>query len=221
MSEDMELEYVVLTLDDLDDVADFLAKYFYPREDLSLGTGLTQVDPTAGLWGQKLRKSLTSGVSVGVRERSSRRLVAVLTADIMTSPSELTEAEYGSDPMAKIFRVLEIGWLKFNIFQDPGVERILELDRACVHPDYCRRGIFTALVQKCIDLAHNDCQIVRLETTSLFSEKACVRLGFETRAIVDYSTLEDGLLDLSKMYSKVMKIMTKPLSAKPAEVPCI
>ncbi|XP_071536362.1 uncharacterized protein [Panulirus ornatus] len=176
-------------------------------------TGIKQVDPTVGLEGHVTRECLVSGTSVGVRVKTTRKLVAVSTCDTLTSAPELTEATYGSDPLAGMFRLDALCWKLVDVFQDPGVEKILEVDRVCVHPDYCRRGILKEMIKRCMVLgARQGCQLAHAIATSPYTERACLTLGFETRGALDFHTVEEDLIDLSVQAHKVTKIMSKRLS---------
>ncbi|XP_069936055.1 uncharacterized protein [Cherax quadricarinatus] len=79
MSEVRELEYVVLTMEDYNDVIHFLGTYFYPRSNSILGASCSP-EAALNVDVKHIQLCLTSGLSTGARDKATRNLVAVLMA---------------------------------------------------------------------------------------------------------------------------------------------
>lgn len=54
---------------------------------------------------------------------------------------------YDFCPQRKTLELIKRVKELFDPFQDPDVDRVLELDLLCVHTDYCRRGIAGKMVE--------------------------------------------------------------------------
>ncbi|XP_069181300.1 uncharacterized protein [Procambarus clarkii] len=211
-----ELEYVMLTPDHLDDVFQLLVNHFYPRENFTLGLGFSP-ETKLNMDRQFIRTCLESGLSVGAREKSTRRLIGIMLNSIITADSlpKPTLSTNSTEAEIKYARFSKLKGSLVDIFQDPGVNRVLNLSRGCVHPNYGRRGVMTKLIQMSFDLGiKQSCQLARAGVSSLYTEKALLRLGFKVRAALDFQTLEENLLDLSRMYYKKFKVMTNSLSSR-------
>nr|XP_045603438.1 uncharacterized protein LOC123761454 [Procambarus clarkii] len=214
MSEATELEYVVLTPDDLDDVIHLLVNHYYSRENIRLGAGMsaaTKMDE------QYIPGCLRSGLSTGARDERTGRLVGVVLSYSATpqAPQLKDVVTYITEAELKVLKVKTILEGMLDLSEDRGVECVQRLTRFCVQPDYGSRGVARMLVQKSMDLgAKQGCQLAYLRATSPYTQKLCDRLGFDTRAILDLSTLEEGLLDLSRVTCKTFKVMTKNLTPK-------
>ncbi|XP_069181830.1 uncharacterized protein [Procambarus clarkii] len=209
-----ELEYMGLNLEDLDDVSDLLVNHFYPRDIITLGLGFSP-ENRLNLDLPHIRTSLASGLSVGAREKSTRRLVGVILNYIFTADStpkqtlknNNTEAEMME---ARFRKVLAIMTDKIECAEEGSV---MCSSRACAHSDFGRRGILTKLAEMIVIIgSQHGFQMITSIVTSPFTEKMLQRLGCKVETTFDFCTLEEGLLDLSRMDQKQFKIMTKYLS---------
>ncbi|XP_069181345.1 uncharacterized protein [Procambarus clarkii] len=211
-----EQEYLGLTLEHLDDVCDLLVNHFYPRDIITLGLGLSPENRlTLDL--PHIRTCLASGLSVGAREKSTRRLVGVLlnyifiadSAPKQTLKNYTTEAEM---MQARFRKVLVIMTDKIDC---PEEGSVMCSSRACVHSDFGQRGIISKLTEKSVIIATKQgFKMTSLIMTNPRVEKMFLRLGYKVHTTFDFCTLEEGLLDLSCMDHKQFKIMTNSLSPK-------
>ncbi|XP_069181825.1 uncharacterized protein [Procambarus clarkii] len=81
-----EVEYMVLSLEHLDEVSDLLVNHFYTRDIITSGLRFSPENRlTLDL--PHIRKCLASGLSVGAREKSTQRLVGVILNLIFTADS--------------------------------------------------------------------------------------------------------------------------------------
>ncbi|KAG7161587.1 uncharacterized protein LOC121874883 [Homarus americanus] len=211
-----ELEFFVLTPQNLDEVMDFQARYFYPRNNLCLGLGMslkTKMDEG------HVRRSLASGMSVGVREKATQKQVAQSLASMITADySFLYNATKYSTKLEKSYAlIVNKVWRQLDVFQDAGVDQVQYLTRGCFQPDYPRRGVTLKMMQMNLELgSEQGCRIACGISSSLKAEKCFIKAGFDVRTNLDLRTLEDGLVDLSRMGHKHMKGFTKKLSPEAA-----
>nr|XP_053637666.1 uncharacterized protein LOC128692545 [Cherax quadricarinatus] len=208
MSEVQELEYVVLTLEDHDDVVHFLVNYFYPRNNVVIASRCSsEAALSADL--KHIEVCLTSGLSTGARDKTTKTLVAIVLACDYEHCVEVPQKPENED---EIFRARNIIRNLTDEVVDTKKDRILYCTRICVHPDYGRQGVSTKILELCLDAGIKQgftlaCAI----SGNPFSETTCLRLGFQNTRTLDVNTLEKGLFDLSRMNYKIFKFFTKHL----------
>ncbi|XP_069181342.1 uncharacterized protein [Procambarus clarkii] len=164
-----EVEYMVLSLEHLDEVSDLLVNHFYTRDIISLQTSGLRFSPENRLTLDlpHIRKCLASGLSLGAREKSTQRLVGVILNLIFTADSPPKPTLKNNNTEAEML----------------------------------------------VTIASNQgFQMITTVVTNPFAEKVLLRLGCKVQTTFDFHTLEEGLLDVSRMDQKQFKIMTKYLS---------
>ncbi|XP_069181343.1 uncharacterized protein [Procambarus clarkii] len=110
-------------------------------------------------------------------------------------------------------RFCKIAAIMTNKIDCPEDGRVLYSSRACAHSDFGRRGILMKLGEMLVTIASNQgFQMITTVVTNPFAEKVLLRLGCKVQTTFDFHTLEEGLLDVSRMDQKQFKIMTKYLS---------
>ncbi|XP_069181346.1 uncharacterized protein [Procambarus clarkii] len=209
-----EVEYMVLSLEHLDEVSDLLVNHFYTRDIITSGLRFSPENRlTLDL--PHIRKCLASGLSVGAREKSTQRLVGVILNLIFTadSPPKPTLKNNNTEAEMMESRFCKIAALMTNKIDCPEDGRVLYSSRACTHSDFGRRGILMKLGEMLVTIASNQgFQMITTVVTNPFAEKVLLRLGCKVQTTFDFHTLEEGLLDVSRMDQKQFKIMTKYLS---------
>ncbi|XP_071516620.1 arylalkylamine N-acetyltransferase-like 2 [Panulirus ornatus] len=214
MNEVSDLVYVVLTPGDWHDVLDLLKNHFYTRENLRLGAGIDPAQPVTASEKKYIRTGLTTEVSVGAREKTTGRLVAVLIGIIITAddPHSYQAHENVTEEERRLVRAMQMLPNVTDMFQEEGVESVLLITRMCVHPDHGRRGVARRMTQIAIDIAtKKGFQLAFSRTACLHTEKLFSSLGFQTHAVLDYRTRTDDLLDLSRMSHHQVAVMAKRL----------
>nr|XP_053635490.1 uncharacterized protein LOC128690792 [Cherax quadricarinatus] len=208
MSEVRELEYVVLTLKDIDDVAQFLVNHFYPRNNVILGT---RCSPETALSADlhHIHLYLTSGLSTGARDKVTKNLVAVM---LSCNYEHYAEATQNPENEVRVLRAWHIIRKLIDLVVDTRKDRILFAARICVDPDYVHQGVSTKIAKLCLDLGTKQgFTLACANAISPNTDKACLLLGIENVKTVNINTLEDGIFDLSRMSYKILKIFTKQL----------
>ncbi|XP_069181350.1 uncharacterized protein [Procambarus clarkii] len=141
-----EVEYMVLSLEHLDEVSDLLVNHFYTRDIITSGLRFSPENRlTLDL--PHIRKCLASGLSVGAREKSTQRLVGVILNLIFTadSPPKPTLKNNNTEAEMMESRFCKIAALMTNKIDCPEDGRVLYSSRACTHSDFGRRGILMKL----------------------------------------------------------------------------
>ncbi|XP_069936500.1 uncharacterized protein [Cherax quadricarinatus] len=208
MGEVPELEYVVLTMEDYEDVTHFLLNYYYPRNTVALGTRCSP-ETALSVDLKHIQLCLTSGLSVGARDKATKNLIAMSLA---SNYEHYAEATQNPEHEVGILRAWYITRKLMDEVVGTKRERIVYGTRICVLPDYSHLGVSTKVAKLCLDLCiKQGYTLACTNTINLYAEKASLRLGFENVKTVDLSTLEEGIFDLSRMDYKILKIFIKRL----------
>ncbi|XP_063865716.1 arylalkylamine N-acetyltransferase-like 2 [Scylla paramamosain] len=215
------LKYSILKEEESQEVVDFLAEHFFPREPLSTGLHMTYKDnmewiPNSVLeWAQ-------SGVSVIARVPDTGKIGGILLATILTREQTTTYQHALNSPKTKVktlhtvLSVLETAVDFFKCYQN--VDRILELAMITVPEKMGGRGVGRRLVQESERLGcQKGCQLATSQATAVPSQRLLQRLGYESLYTMDYTTFEiagERVFDVDKMLgttsAKVMVHEFKP-----------
>ncbi|XP_063596542.1 arylalkylamine N-acetyltransferase-like 2 [Penaeus indicus] len=223
MGGDEDIEYFLLRPEDFNQVTALVDDDYLTREPLNLGAHSQNVgaqstaSSAVGATGWYLKKCLVSGVSFGARDRETGALVGVRLAYVKTrSDSAAEEAADGEKTEVEIrgLGVVEEVGSKVDLFQDPGVEKVLYMYLLSVRRDYCNRGIGRKLVQAATERGKDlGCQLAFATITNVLSGRIFAGVGYETRYTLDMTTPEgDRGFDLSAMEGNTsIQAMTKRL----------
>nr|XP_053653953.1 uncharacterized protein LOC128703351 [Cherax quadricarinatus] len=208
MSEVRELQYVVLTLKDHDDVTHFLVNHFYPRDNIIIGSRCSR-KTALSVDHKHIQMCLTSGLSTGARDKTTKNLVAVM---LSCNYKYCFEAPQNPEDEVGILRVRHKIRKLMDEVVDTRKDRIVFCTRICVHPDYGHQGVATKIMKLCLNLSTKQGFTLACgDTSNPNTERICLRLGFKNVKAVKVNTLEEGIFDLSPINYKILKFFTKRL----------
>ncbi|XP_064080937.1 uncharacterized protein LOC135197774 isoform X1 [Macrobrachium nipponense] len=217
------LIYSDLRVEDSEDVVNFMAQHFYPREPLSTGLHMTYDDNKEWIH-SSVREWVRSGASVVARDPATERLAGTILATVLTRDQSNTFEEALKSPKTKVrtlhtvLSVLEAAVDFFSRYEK--VDKILELAMITVPEEYSGRGVGRRLVQESENRGLKlGCQLATAQATAVPSQRLLYRLGYESLYTMDYTTFEiagDRVFDMDRMLgtpsAKVMaKIIDKDL----------
>ncbi|XP_063596605.1 uncharacterized protein LOC134773339 [Penaeus indicus] len=206
------IEYVVLGREAFEEVAKLINDEFLTREPLSMGSRLSG-SATEGAIGSGLKKCLDSGVTIGAKDASTGALVGVRLSYIQTKGDD-SHVEPTNEFEKRVLGIVSEAGSKVDVFQDPGVEKVLYMYMLSVRRDYGGRGIGKKLVQVTMERGKElGCQLAFTTITNVLSGRIFLGLGYETRYTLDMATPEgDRGMDLEAMDgNRTVRIMTKRL----------
>ncbi|XP_042893070.1 arylalkylamine N-acetyltransferase-like 2 [Penaeus japonicus] len=212
MGDAKDIVYVILGPEDFDDVAKLITDDFLTREPLSMGSRMSY-SARDGAVGSGIKKCLDSGVTVGARDANTGVLAGVRLSYIQTE-ADSSETKFTNEFEKKVLGIVVEAGSKVNVFQDPGVDKVLYMFMLSVRHDYGGRGIGKKLVQMSMERGKAlGCQLAFTTVTNVVSGRIFLGLGYETRYTLDMSTPGgDRGLDLSAMEgNRTVRIMTKRL----------
>nr|XP_027229275.1 uncharacterized protein LOC113821044 [Penaeus vannamei]XP_027229276.1 uncharacterized protein LOC113821044 [Penaeus vannamei] len=209
---DSSFSFFILNSQDFEEVRAFLALYFFPKEPLTIGARCEGEVDLSDL----ILKCVSSGVSVGARDKATGELVGVRLSSILSSKPK-TEPPPDSIPpeVAKVINMLNHLWEAVDVFEDPGVERIMKSDILTVHTGYNGRGLARAMVERSERLAKGrHCHLLYTQPTNAISARIFSQRGYDTRYTIDLDTLLDDqgkrVFDTSLMFgNNVIRVMSK------------
>ncbi|XP_027219879.1 uncharacterized protein [Penaeus vannamei] len=206
------IEYVVLGPEAFEEVAKLINDEFLTREPLSMGSRLNG-SATEGAIGTGLKKCLNSGVTIGAKDTSTGTLAGVRLSYIKTKADQST-LQPKTEFEKKVLGIVDEVGAKVDLFEDPGVEKVLYMFMLSVRREYGGRGIGRRLVEVTMERGKAlGCQLAFTTITNVLSGKIFLGLGYETRFTLDMASPEgDRGMDLAAMDgNKTVRIMTKRL----------
>jgi len=132
-----------------------------------------------------LKTCLKSGLSLGVREKSSNGLVGIMLNKVLTPTDKITfdhtDGETSNKQiliLSEIFKEVEHD---VDIFVKYKVERVLELAILCVDRKYSGRGIGKMLIEKSEELGlNNGCQLANVQASNIATQSMFKKRNYET-----------------------------------------
>ncbi|XP_076043210.1 uncharacterized protein LOC143026535 [Oratosquilla oratoria] len=214
-----DLEYGVTKPEDVDELNQFLAESFFPREPMTMGLEMTWEDhrkwvtDSMGVWA-------SCAASFLVRDKSKgNRIVGVRLSKFAGRDSGLTfeEGLKTATGKTKIFlNILCEMESAINVFEDESIDKALDFVILCVHKDYVGKGIATKLVEMAEKRGKElGAQIVGVQATNCISQNLFKKMGYTVRKTVVYGTyeFEGKRVFNTSLQGKTtcLQILTKPL----------
>ncbi|XP_047497142.1 arylalkylamine N-acetyltransferase-like 2 [Penaeus chinensis] len=209
-----DFDFLLLTPGDFGEVTEFLAKEYFTREPLTLGTQSKDIRPTEGRIGADIRKCLESGASMGVRHRPTGELVGVSTC-IFESQEKSSTPTHPANELTLFYRMYDEVMKGVEVFEEKEVNKVLSVYMLGVHRGFVGRGLGQRLVELCVAKGvERGCQRSVVCITSKFSYKIFAKLGYEVRHCLDLTSLgPDWGVDTSLMNGNTLvSVMAKRLS---------
>jgi len=180
--------------DRYDEFMDHISRDFFPRESLALGSGLVKnhtADEVREVFGQYL----SHGISLAVIDRRTDRIVATALnrfVDQSDPPPSAQDIQELPPELQSIFAFLAHLEDGYDVYEQCGAQRGIELLFLCVQDGYGGRGIARKLTEETIDLAakQSDVAFVESNPTAPATCHLFRSLDFETVSEmrpVDYS----------------------------------
>ena len=189
--------------EDVEEVSEFLLKYFFAEEPLGQSLNLDP-DKEVRPWLSKMvEHEIREGISVVVRLRSPEgaptgcgEMVAVCLNDVEREVNDaedvtiFTFVERDTQPsMWKITRVLDDLLAGQDLFARYQVDALVTCQMLCVDPRFGGRGLAKKLIQLTEDLTTmSGYSLIISEATSEFSARAFLKSGFHREKTIQYAT---------------------------------
>ncbi|XP_053645563.2 uncharacterized protein [Cherax quadricarinatus] len=212
MAGDLEnTELVMLTPGDFEEVSQLMEHHFLKRNPLCIAAKET----TPACYGESLdvimKLTLDSGLSVGAREKKTKKLVAILLATKRVDRLRKNDSHKLRKQQCVVHSVLAM--INVDAAKLESITSYLCLEFVCVHPDYTGRGLARTMIQKVLNM-DRECGVeaVCVQVANASVDRICSRLGFETVKSLDLKTIADEFgLDLSLIPQEetIIKLMIK------------
>ncbi|KAG7172046.1 hypothetical protein Hamer_G001022 [Homarus americanus] len=142
-----DIELVMLTIDDYEEVVQLYGEQYLKRNPLAKVCKETTLKDQGESQVKDIKRTLDSGLSIGVRDKTTKVLVGLRLSAIFHVDKTSTCYVGDENEPSKTYRVLA----RYSPFgkeiKDLGVTTVLELYAVCVHKDYCRRGIAAMIIK--------------------------------------------------------------------------
>ncbi|XP_037783170.1 uncharacterized protein LOC119579437 [Penaeus monodon] len=209
-----DFDFFLLTPSDFGEVTEILAKEYFTREPLTLGTQPKNIQPAEGRIGADIRKCLESGASMGLRHRPTGELVGV-SACLFESRAETLTPTQPANELTLFYRMYDEVMKGVEVFEEKEVNKVLSIYMLGVHKDFGGRGFGRKLVELCVAKGvERGCQKSVVCVTNKFSYKIFAKLGYEVRHCFDLTSLgPDWGVDTSLMNGNtIVSVMAMRLS---------
>ncbi|XP_066950884.1 uncharacterized protein [Macrobrachium rosenbergii] len=204
MSKSLGLETFTLSEMDEEGFRDLMEDAYIPYEPVCVGCKGTPKELLPFVLGFGI-KGLTSGVSFGMRENPSGRVIAVVSNYTITpGDSAISEdvrydeekSNWYSDVVAEFSAGVDVFKGKFK--------KCLDISSLCVHPDYMGKGLAQELIRMSEEKGREmGCDVASIQTSNIITYHICKKLGYEEirRQEIDTLTDENGrpVLDMEFM----------------------
>nr|XP_027230584.1 uncharacterized protein LOC113822245 [Penaeus vannamei] len=212
------IEYVVLGPEAFEEVAklindEFLTGSLFGHEPLFSVHGL----PFERLGNRRGNRHRAEEVpqfrDYRAKDTSTGTLAGVRLSYIKTKADQST-LQPKTEFEKKVLGIVDEVGAKVDLFEDPGVEKVLYMFMLSVRREYGGRGIGRRLVEVTMERGKAlGCQLAFTTITNVLSGKIFLGLGYETRFTLDMASPEgDRGMDLAAMDgNKTVRIMTKRL----------
>ncbi|XP_066979830.1 uncharacterized protein [Macrobrachium rosenbergii] len=176
----MELETFILSEKDKEGLRELLEVGFIPYEPVCVGMKST-VQEMLPLVARMGNKGLGGGASHGMREKSSGKIIAVMS-DFIVTPDDneiFQETKYDEEKSNWYSNVLCEFSAGVDVFHGK-FKKCLELMVLCVHPDYTRRGLAQELIKLSEEKGREmGCDVASIQATNIITYHISKKLGYE------------------------------------------
>lgn len=189
--------YRIATLNDRDNILEFLRKHYYPEEPITNGNEPRKQESVDE---EFILSVISDGASiVAIDSVNDEKIVGALMAGhIESNESELILAaakEFELNNNRKWSEILLlVGHISqcANIFQRYNVNKSLQIHAISVDAAYRGKSIGTNLMRKCFDVGKSlEFPIVSIDCTSVFSIKMAERLGMDCVNVQAFGDFRD------------------------------
>ncbi|XP_066957338.1 uncharacterized protein [Macrobrachium rosenbergii] len=191
----VDLEEILITPQDGDDVYDLMKVSYVDREPLCVGLHMTY-EEFLPLLKNVLPPTFESKVSFGMREKSSGKLVAFMLSRILLpqdDPEIFQEGGYETEKSNHYTKVLYDLCSDIDVLQDGKFKKQLELQCLSVHPDYSNRGLGRKLLQMSEDKGKElGCDVATMQAMNAITDRIAKKMGHSTVRKTDIATIKDG-----------------------------
>lgn len=206
----VDLEEILITPQDGDDIFDLIKTSYVDREPLCVGLHLTFEDYLP-LLKNVVPPTLYSNVSFGMREKSSGKLVAFILSRILVpqdDPILFQEGGYETEKTNHYTKVLYDLCSDIDVLQDGKFKKQLELQCLSVHPDYSNRGLGRKLLQMSEEKGKElGCDVATIQAVNVVTDSMAKKAGYTTVRTTDIATIKDGtgrtLLDVDAVRNEL------------------
>ncbi|XP_064086458.1 uncharacterized protein LOC135201443 [Macrobrachium nipponense] len=213
------LDTFVLSEKDKEDFRALMEDVFIPYEPMCVGCKGTAKELLPFILGFGA-KGLASGVSFGMKEKSSGRVIAAVSNYFITpEDTAITEdirydeekSNWYSDVMAEFCAGVDVFKGKFK--------KCLDITSLCVHPDYKGKGLAKELIRLSEEKGREmGCDVASIQASNIVTYHISKKLGFEEIHRQEVETLKDenGLPVLDMEFMKTngttfLSFLTKAL----------
>jgi len=183
-----------LSFKDLDEVTNFVMKYYTPREPLGQIFKVDQ-DVLKAKDMMRVKEKLQHNASFGCYEKVSGRLVAVCFATIHDKRQEQdprTDSEIVKEVPALNFVRRLLLQLEANLHEKLNANKIMMTGIGTVHPDYIGQGTMTAIGVRLMEVAiETGCEYVVGVAVSKYAQEANEKSGLTALREIKYSDFVD------------------------------
>ncbi|XP_066982598.1 uncharacterized protein [Macrobrachium rosenbergii] len=206
----VDLEEILITPQDRDDIYDLIKVSYVDREPLCVGLHMTS-EEFLSLLEKVMPPTLDSKVSFGMREKSSGKLVAFMLSEIFLpqdDPEVFQEGRYGTEKPNLYMKVLYDLCSGIEVLQDGKFKKQLVLRCLSVHPDYSNQGLGRKLLQMSEEKGKElGCDVATMQAVNVITDSIAKKMRYTTVRRTDITTIKDGmgrtLLDVDAVKNRV------------------
>ncbi|XP_066979596.1 uncharacterized protein [Macrobrachium rosenbergii] len=183
------LEQVVLSPKESDEVYELLRDAYVPREPVCIGLR-SSYDELKPLFESVIPHTLTNGISIGLKDSSSGKVVAVMLNVVIDSPDFqlFKNGELGSEKADLYSKLLQDFCAGVDVFNGSQFKKNLELLLLCVHPNYGKRGIGAELIKMSENKGRAmGCDIATIQAVNIITDHIVRKLGYQEVSKMDLS----------------------------------
>lgn len=195
-SDNDNLTFDTIGIEQLDEVVEFLMKYFFPTVPIGNIVNM-DVEVEVRPWVHRFISSvLRQGHSLAVRDASARNQLAAVSlsqlevqsaVDIGPSLMDCVDPEKHPLMLMNVYFLEELAG-DVDFFHRYGVERVVDITMLAVNTAYASRGLATQLIQLTVSRARCqlDVSVFKTEAVSEYAARAHFKAGFQTIHQIHY-----------------------------------